>query len=58
MRTVIRLSPTAISQIEYILNDGKRAQVKVVTEKRKKRLLVQEVSTANKYDVVIQSFHD
>lgn len=58
MRTAIRLSSTAISQVENILNEGKLAQIKVIKEKRGKRLLVQEVQTAKKYDTVIPSYGD
>lgn len=58
MRTAIRLSSRAIMQIESILNEGRCAQVKVITDKHRKRLIVQDVLTANKYDVVIQSFPD
>lgn len=58
MRTAIHLSSTAISQIERILNEGKRAQIFVVSEKSRKRLLIQEISTTKKFEAVIQLFSD
>lgn len=53
MQTAICLSPKAISSIENILNEGHAAQVKIIKEKRGKRLLVQEVQATKKYDTVI-----
>lgn len=56
MRTAICLSPKAISAIENILNEGHAAQVKIIKEKRGKRLLVQEVQATKKYDTVIAAY--
>ena len=43
----------AVRQIENILNEGHAAQVKIIKEKRGKRLLVQEIQSTKKYDTVI-----
>ena len=53
LKQAISLSPVAVRQIENILNEGHAAQVKVIKEKRGKRLLVQEVHATKKYDTVI-----
>ena len=52
MRTAIRLSPIAVKQIEDILSEGKGVDIKVVREKRGDRLLIRELVTKTKYDVV------
>lgn len=53
LKQAISLSPVAVRQIENILNEGHAAQVKIIKEKRGKRLLVQEVQATKKYDTVI-----
>ena len=56
LKQAISLSPAAVRQIENILNEGKAAQVKILKEKRGRRLLVQEISATKKYDAVIATF--
>ncbi len=58
MRQAISLSPVAVRQIENILNEGKPAQVKVIREKRGRRLLIQEIQSVKKYDAVIAEYPD
>ena len=53
LKQAISLSPAAVRQIENILNEGKLAQIKVIKEKRGRRLLVQEVQSTKKYEAVI-----
>ena len=52
MKQEISLSPVAIKQIEDILSAGKGVDIKIIHEKRGKRLLIRETTVKTKYDVV------
>ena len=53
LKPEISLSPAAIRQIEEILSVGKSAEIKIIREKRGKRLLIRETTAKTKYDLVI-----
>lgn len=49
MRTEIRLSPTAVKQMEEILTSGKGLEARILNG----RLVIWETQSKKKYDVVI-----